>query len=159
MPDAIDRARSVIQSRLAELNAEARDLERALVSLGERPAPRRRRGRPKRAATTAKPKSGAPKPKAAKRAPTASVKGKPRAPRKRKAAKGVPKRRGRNAGRAPRGARREQLLAAIKANPGARPAELAQAIGISANQAHSLIAKARADKMIVKKGKGYALKG
>lgn len=128
MPNAIDRARSVIQARLAELDAEARDLERALASLGERPAPRRRRGRPKQAAT-------------------APAKAKPRAPRKRKGAK-----------RAPRGARREQLLAAVKANPGARPSELAGAIGISANQAHSLIAKARADKLLVKKGKGYALK-
>lgn len=60
--------------------------------------------------------------------------------------------------RAPRGQRRSQLLAAIKANPGARPSELAREIGISANQVYSLIAKARADKLVVKKGKGYALK-
>jgi hypothetical protein len=148
MPDTIDRARSAIQSRLAELDAEARDLQRALASMGERATPRPRRGRPKRAATAAKPNPGtAPKPKVAKRAPTAPVKGKPRALRKRKGAK-----------RAVRGARREQLLAAVKVNPGARPSELARAIGISANQVHSLIAKARADKLLVKKGKGYALK-
>jgi DNA invertase Pin-like site-specific DNA recombinase len=139
MLDTITRARAVIQSRLAELNAEARDLERALASLGEGSAPRRPRGRPKKAAAT----------------PT---KAKPRAPRKRKAAKGAPKQRGRKAGRAPRGQRRDELLAAVKANPGARPSELARALGISANQVHSLIAKARAEKLLVKKDKGYALK-
>jgi hypothetical protein len=109
VPDAIDRARAVIQTRLTELDAEATDLERALVSLGERSAPRRRRGRPKKPAAApsrAKPRA-ARKPKVAKRAPTASVKAKPRAPHKRKAAKGAPKRRGRRAGRAPRGQRRE----------------------------------------------------
>jgi hypothetical protein len=47
----LTRARALIESRLAELNAEAKDLERALASLGERPAPHRRRGRPKKAAT------------------------------------------------------------------------------------------------------------
>jgi hypothetical protein len=60
--------------------------------------------------------------------------------------------------KAPRGRRREQLLAAIKAKPGARPSELAGEIGISASQAHGLIRKARAEKLIVKKGAGYALK-
>jgi hypothetical protein len=124
--DTLDRARVVIQSRLAELDAEAKDLEHALASLGERATPRRHRGRPEHAMA-------------------APANAKPRAARKR-------------AKRAPRGARREQLLAAIKANPGARPAELARAIGISANQVHSLIAKARAEKLLVKKGKGYALK-
>jgi hypothetical protein len=126
---AIDAARKLIQSRLAELDAEARDLERALASLGELSAPRRRRGRPKKAAA----------------APT---KAKPRAARKRKSSK-----------RAPRGQRREQLLAAVKANPGARPSELAREIGIPASQLHSLIEKARKEKLLVKKGKGYARKG
>jgi hypothetical protein len=59
---------------------------------------------------------------------------------------------------APRGRRREQLLAAIKDKPGARPSELAAEIGVSPSQAHGLIAKARAEKLIVKKGAGYALK-
>jgi hypothetical protein len=99
--DTIDRARTLIQSRLTELAAEVRDLERALASLGERPAPRWRPGRPKKA-TAAPAKSKSP------------------APRKRKATK-----------RAPRGARREQLLAAVRANPGARPTELARAIGVN----------------------------
>jgi hypothetical protein len=124
LPEAIDRARTLIQTRLAELNAEARDLERALASLGERATPRRRPGRPKKAATT-------------------PAKAKPRAARKRKSAKGQ---------------RREQLLAAVKANPGARPSELARAIGVKPAQAHNLIAKARKEKLLVKKGKGYALK-
>jgi hypothetical protein len=60
---------------------------------------------------------------------------------------------------APRGRRREQLLAAIKAKPGARPSELAGEIGVSPSQVHGLISKARAEKLIVKKGAGYALKG
>jgi hypothetical protein len=47
---------------------------------------------------------------------------------------------------------------AIEANPGARPSELAAAIGVSANQVHGLISKARKDKLLVRKGKGYALK-
>lgn len=117
MSEAIDRARSAIQSRLAELDAEAKDLERALASLGE---------------TTVR---------------------RPGHPRKSSAAKGR-----RKGTRAARGQRRDQILAAIKANPGARPAELARTIGISANQVHALIAKARADKLLVKKGRGYALK-
>ena len=60
--------------------------------------------------------------------------------------------------KAPRGQRREQLLAAIKAKPGARPVELAGEIGITPNQVHGLIRKARAEKVIVKKGAGYSLK-
>jgi hypothetical protein len=59
---------------------------------------------------------------------------------------------------APRGQRREQLLAAIAAKPGARTSELAAEIGISPSQASALIAKARADKLVVKRGAGYALK-
>jgi hypothetical protein len=129
LPDAINDARTLIQSRLAELDAEARDLERVLASLGERDGPRRRPGRPKKAAA-------------------APAKIKPRASRKPKSAK-----------RAPRGARREQLLAAIKANPGARPTELARSIGVKPAQAHNLIAKASEEKLIVKKGKGYGLSG
>jgi hypothetical protein len=124
VPEAIDRARALIQTRLTELAAESRDLERALASLGERAAPRRRRGRPKKAAA-------------------APAKAKRHTSRKRKLA--------------PRGQRREQLLAAVKANPGARPAEFARAIGVKPAQAHNLIAKARKDKLLVKKGKGVRL--
>jgi DNA-binding MarR family transcriptional regulator len=50
------------------------------------------------------------------------------------------------------------LLAAIGAKPGARPSELAAEIGVSASQVHGLIRKARTQKLIVKKGAGYALK-
>jgi hypothetical protein len=59
---------------------------------------------------------------------------------------------------APRGRRREQLLAAIGAKPGARPSELAAEIGIAPGQVSTLLAKARAEKLIVKKGAGYTLK-
>jgi predicted Rossmann fold nucleotide-binding protein DprA/Smf involved in DNA uptake len=123
MSEAINRAQALIRSRLAELNTEAKDLERALASLGEK--------------TT----------------------GRPGRPRKPAAGKAPAKRRRKAAGLAPRGQRREQLLAAIKTNPGARPSDLAREIGISANQVHALIAKARKDKLLVRKGKGYALKG
>jgi hypothetical protein len=126
MPDLIDDARTLIASRLADLDAEAKELERALVSLGEGSVSRRRR-RPREAASAA------------------SAPPKPLAPRKGKAA------------RAPRGRRREQLLAAIKAAPGSRPSKLAKEIGIPPTQVHALIAKARAEKLIVKRGDGYAL--
>src|SRR5690348_7768802 len=55
---------------------------------------------------------------------------------------------------APRGKRGEQLLAAIKAKPGARPSELAAAIGIAPGQVSVLLAKARAEKLVVKEGAG-----
>ncbi len=129
---SIDDARRLIQSRLSDIAAETRQLERAVASLGEgsasrRPAERRPRGLG--VATHAFPKS------------------KRRAGRRRKAAK-----------RAARGQRREELLAAIRTTPGARRAELAKTIGISSTQVHALIAKARSDKLIVKKGDGYELK-
>jgi predicted transcriptional regulator len=60
---------------------------------------------------------------------------------------------------APRGQRREQLLAAIGAKPGARPSALVAEVGISPGQVSGLIAKAREEKLIIKKGAGYALKG
>jgi hypothetical protein len=133
VPNPIADARNLIQSRLAELDAEAKQLERALGSLGERSRSRHRRpGRPRKRAAAAT--SAPPKPKR-------------RARRKRKSTK-----------RAPRGQRREQLLAAIKASPGARPTELAKSIGVKSTQVHPLIAKARAEKLIVKRGKGFALK-
>ena len=119
MPDTIEAARKLITNRLRELEADAKQLERVLKSMGE----------------SDRSHSGAPKPR-------------------RKRAAGKRHRRT----LAPRGRRREQLLAAIKAKPGARPSELASEIGISPAQVSSLLAKARAEKLIVKKGAGYALK-
>jgi hypothetical protein len=60
--------------------------------------------------------------------------------------------------RARRGQRREQLLATIAESPGTCPSDLAKKIGIEPAQLHALIAKVRAEKLIVKRGKGYALK-
>jgi hypothetical protein len=132
MPDVLADARQLIQSRLADLEAEAEQLEGALKSLGEGSTSRRRQpGRPRKgaAAPTSAPskpkrrppsKRGSGKPAAATSAPP---KPKRRSARKRRAAK-----------RAPRGQRREQLLAAIKATPGARPSELAKAIGVKPTQ-------------------------
>ncbi len=119
MSETIDAARKLIAERLRKLEAEAKQLEQALKSMGESDRPR----------------SGAPKP-----------------PRKRAAGKR------RRRSKAPRGLRREQLLAAIKAKPGARPSELAGEIGVSPSQAHGLIRKVRAEKLIVKQGAGYVLK-
>ena len=131
MSNAIDDARQLIRSRLAELDAEAKSLERALASLGQGERPGRRRlGRPRKRAAAA-----------------TSAPAKRRTARHRKSTK-----------RAPRGQRREQLLAALKANPGARAAELARSMKVKPTQVHALIHKARADKLIVKRGNGYALK-
>jgi hypothetical protein len=124
MATVMDAVRDLIESRLVEIDAEARPLERVSESLGSESS----RGRRKNAVA----------------APTPT---KPRPSRKRKSTK-----------RAPRGERRDQLFTALKAAPGARPTELAKAIGIRPAQVHALISKARAEKLIVKRGKGYALK-
>jgi len=133
VPDTIDAARRMIESRLAEIVAETEQLERALTHLGEGSprGPGRRRGTPKTTVAALAP---------------------PRRPRRRKASKA-------DAGkRAARGERREQFLAAIEASPGARPSELAETIGIRPTQVSVLIAKARGERLIVKRGKGYALR-
>jgi hypothetical protein len=103
VPDAIETARTLIESRLAEIDDEAKQFEQAPVGHGRRSNGGRRRGvRPRRPATTAAVSAPGPKRLAA---------------------------RGRKAGkRAPRGQRGDELLAAIKADPGARPADLARQI-------------------------------
>ena len=131
MPDVLDEARKLIESRLAEIEAETNKLERAVASLGEGSVtPRRGRGRPKKpgaSATPSRPRRGP---------------GKRRSPK-----------------RARRGQRQAELLAAIKKMSGASAAELADAIGIGSNQVYGLIRKAEADGQIEKKGQGFALKG
>jgi hypothetical protein len=133
MPDHIRDARSLVESRLAEIDVEARRLEHAAAAMGEGPA-----GHP----------------------------GPGRRSRRRAVATAVdrrPKRRGghrpKAGGRAPRGRRREELLAAIGSSPGARPADLARQIGAALAQVHTPIARARTEKLIFRRGKGYALKG
>jgi hypothetical protein len=129
--ETIDQARRLIESRLAEIEAEARELERAVASLGGKSTSPRGR-RPGKAATDD-----------------------PRATRDTK--RTSRSRRGATK-RAARGERRVQLLAAIEATPGARPSELATVIGIRPTQVSVLIAKARSENLVVKSGKGYALK-
>ncbi len=119
MSETIDSARKLIADRLRHLDTEAKQLNRALKSMGESDSPR-----------SARPK-----------------------PRRKKLAG-----RGRRRSKAPRGRRREELLAAIGSMPGAQPTELARGIGISPSQVHGLIRKARAEKLIVKRDAGYALK-
>jgi DNA-binding transcriptional ArsR family regulator len=129
MPDVLDDARALIESRLAEIEAEAGRIERALAGLGEgSAAPRRGPGRPPSSAASAPSKSR-------------------RGPRRRPSSK-----------RAKRGQRQEELLAAIKKMSGASPAELADAIGVSQSQAYGLIRKAEAAGQIEKKGQGFVLK-
>jgi hypothetical protein len=121
----------LIESRLSEIHDETSKLQSALTHLGEGDVePRSRRPRRKVSAVGTSPR-----------------KSKRRAGSETKATK-----------RAPRGQRREELLAAIKATPGARPSELAETVGVRPTQVSVLIAKARAEKLIVKSGKGYALK-
>jgi hypothetical protein len=60
--------------------------------------------------------------------------------------------------RAARGERQAQLLAELERSPGATSAELARAIGVASSQASVLVAKAKAQKLIVLSGDGYALK-
>lgn len=132
MPDTIDDARRMIESRIAEIETEARQLEPALAHLvgSQGTGPRRRRARGKGTRTSTSPTPATPR-------------------------KGSPQKAGK---RAARGERQRQLLAAIEANPGARPSELARSIGIRPTQVSVLIAKARSEMLIVKSGKGYALK-
>jgi hypothetical protein len=125
----IEDARKLIETRLAEMDDERVRLERALVGLGEATPRKRRQGRPPKTASLS----------------TTSPKRK-RAQRKTK-----------GAGRAAPGQRRKELLATIAASPGARPSALAKSIGIQPSQVHAMIAKARAEKLIVKDGKGYSL--
>jgi hypothetical protein len=130
MPNPIDDARQLIQSRLADLDAEAKQLRGALASLGDGSSGKRRPGRPRKSPAT--------------RAEATATPPKRSAPRKRKSAK-----------RAPRGQRREQFLAALQKTPGAKATEVGKEIGISANQAYTLAGRLQKDGAIRKRGKGY----
>ena len=55
LPDHIDDARKLIQSRLADIDAEVERLRPALASLGERGTPGRRHAGRRGASATAKP--------------------------------------------------------------------------------------------------------
>lgn len=132
MTDTLDAARQLIESRLSEIRDEESKLERALAHLGKGDVgPRSRRPR--------------------RRASGASVSNPPKSKRRADSEMKPTK-------RARRGQRREELLAAIKATPGARPSELAETIGVRSAQVSVLIGKARAEKLIVKRGDGYTLK-
>jgi transposase-like protein len=56
------------------------------------------------------------------------------------------------------GHRREELLTVIRDKPGASVSEIAGEMGISPGQVHGLVRKARAERLIVKQGKGFAVK-
>ena len=57
--------------------------------------------------------------------------------------------------RAPRGQRRDQFIAAVKENPGQTVSEISRAIGISPNQGQAVARKARAERLVRKRGKKY----
>lgn len=133
MSNHIDDARNLIQSRLDAIEAEADQLSRALESLGEKVRPRRgpRRRSPGAETNMASASGGTGRP----------TRGRGKRPK-----------------RAARGQRREEVLAAIAADPGARAADLARSVGIRPTQVHAVISKARAEKLVVKSGDGYALR-
>jgi hypothetical protein len=120
MSETTEQVRSLLRSRLVEIQTESETLERALTSLR---APSRN-GR-----HAVSPRRPAP-------APT----------------------RKRRSRRPARGERQAQLLAALERSPGATAAELAGALGVASSQAHVLIAKAKSQKLIVRRGGGYAVK-
>jgi MarR family len=135
MPETTEQVRALLQSRLEEIRAETESLQRALTSLraqagGGDSAPRRS---PRRSASNGRRAASSPK-----RVSAAASK-----PRSRRAAPGE---------------RQAQLLAQLKKAPGATSADLARAIGVAPSQASVLIAKAKARKLVVKRGGGYALK-
>jgi hypothetical protein len=133
MVDGTERAKALISSRLDEIKEEGAGLERALKALGPEGRAPRRAGR--RSGGKARSRS------AGSGSQSGSTSSQPS--RKRAAA----------------GTRGEELLAAIKAKPGAGAAELAATIGIRPTQVYGLVAKARAERLIVRDGAGYKLKG
>jgi biotin operon repressor len=69
MPDVLDDARNLIESRLAEIEAEVKQLENAVASMGEESVPRRRDpGRAPKVAAASQLKSGPRKRRPLKRA-------------------------------------------------------------------------------------------
>jgi hypothetical protein len=121
-----DRAASLIQSRLAEIEDEAGRLRRVLEHLdpgrGGRSRSRRSPG-PNRSSKSSGSKS---------------------AGRSRRSSK-----------RAGRGERQKQLLATIKTMRGASANELADAMGVGATQVYGLLRQAESKGLIAKKGQGF----
>lgn len=119
----LDDAAALIQTRLQELEAERRKLERALTELGGTTVPRpvrskppKRRRKPAKAtlvATAARPSSKAKK-----------------AARRKAAKRSDP-------------TRKQQVLAQIKADPSIRPGEIAKALGIRSSQVSNLLTALR----------------
>lgn len=160
MSETIDRARELLESRLAELEGEASGLRRALEGMGETappaPQPRRRaRRRKKRSTATTSPSTANGSQPTKKAAKTTKPSKPPKAAKPAKAAKATRKRK--RTARAPRGQRADQLLAAVKANPGATASELARQIGVSPNQGHTLAGRLHKQGALTKRKKGYRL--
>lgn len=134
MAGVIDKASEAIKARLEELREEQSQLQRAFEHLSDTGSPRRdgrKRGRGGRRKGSGQGRGQ-------------SITAKPKASR----AKG-------STTRAPRGQRRDQFVAAVKETPGQTASEIARSIGISANQVQAVARKARAEKLVRKRGRKY----
>lgn len=131
--NTLDKARSLIEERLKEIDDERARLERALADLkGTRRGPGRPRGP---SANGRRRRSGG-----------ASTSG---------SASGTTKRRRRRRG----GTRAEQALKHISANPGIRASEIASKMNIKPNYVYRVMSELQEDGKVTKEGRGYTAAG
>lgn len=131
--NTLDKARSLIEERLKEINDERARLERALADLkGTRRGP----GRPRGASGNGR----------RRRSGTGSGSGSGSGARST-----APKRRRRRRG----GTRAEQALKHISANPGIRASEIASKMKIKPNYVYRVMSELQEDGKVTKKGRGY----
>jgi len=131
--NTLDKARSLIEERLKEIDDERARLERALADLkGTRRGP----GRPRGASANGR----------RRRSGGGSTSG---------SASGTTKRRRRRRG----GTRAEQALKHISANPGIRASEIASKMNIKPNYVYRVMSELQEDGKVTKKGRGYTAAG
>lgn len=123
--NTLDKARSLIEDRLQELNEERTRLERALADLkGTRRGPGRPRG--------------------------GSGNG-----RRRSASAGSGTQSGKRRRRRRGGTRAEQALKHIQENPGIRASEIATKMNIKPNYVYRVMSELQSDGKVTKDGRGY----
>ena len=132
MPTKLEEARSLLVTRLEELDRERQQLLEAIGQLDNLVTEKKASGgaSKRRAATRS---NGADPTKSAKRSSTSRK-------------------------RAPRGEREKQLLMSIKTNPDYRVSEHAREVGVSPQQLYPLLNRLVARDAIEKKDKRYAVK-
>lgn len=121
----IHRARSALQERISELDAERTRLERALRELGGR-VTRRRPGRPRGSTTT-------------RRSVTTP-----------RSATATPRRGGRR-----RTTRADQALKHVSANPGITASEVAKKMRVKPNYIYRVMGEMQREGKVTKRDKGY----